>query len=155
MMDRWGLEARTKAFALRVVRFVAQLPKHRVADVLGYQLLRSGTSVGANYREAARAESRNDFVHKVGVVEKEAAETEYWLELMEGAEIGDADERSWLRAEARELLAIFTASGRTAKSNRNPDSIRPAKGVRDCRNSQRLRTTSADNSGSIRHSTPS
>ena len=59
MMDRWELEARTKAFALRVARFVAQLPKNKVADVLGYQLLRSGTSVGANYREAARAESRN------------------------------------------------------------------------------------------------
>ena len=98
-MDRWELEARTKGFALRVVRFVAELPKNRVAEVLGHQLLRSGTSVGANYREAARAESRNDFVHKVGVVEKEAAETEYWLELIEGAEIGDADERSWLRGE--------------------------------------------------------
>ena len=88
--------------------------------MLGHQLLRSGTSVGANYREAARAESRNDFVHKVGVVEKEAAETEYWLELLEGADIGDADERSWLRAEARERLAISAASGRTAKGNRNP-----------------------------------
>ena len=67
-MDRWELEARTKVFALRVVRFVAELPKNKAADVLGYQLLRSGTSVGANYREAARSESRNDFVHKVGVV---------------------------------------------------------------------------------------
>ena len=73
-MDRWQLEARTKEFALRVVRFVAELPKNKVADVLGYQLLRWGTSVGANYREAARAESRADFVHKVGVVEKEADE---------------------------------------------------------------------------------
>ena len=109
-----------------MVRFVAELPKNKVADVLGYQLLRSGTSIGANYREAARAESRNDFVHKVGVVEKEAAETEYWLELMEGAEIGDADERRWLRAEARELLAISAASGRTAKANRNPKSAIPA-----------------------------
>ena len=121
-MDRWELEERTKGFALRVIRFVAQLPKNKVADVLGYQLLRSGTSVGANYREAARAASRNDFVHKVGLVEKEAAETEYWLELLEGADIGDAMERQWLRKEARELLAIFTASGRTAKSNRNQQS---------------------------------
>jgi len=128
-MDRWELEARTKEFALRVVRFVAELPKNRVADVLGHQLLRSGTSIGANYREAARAESRNDFVHKVGVVEKEAAETEYWLDLMEGAEIGDADERSWVRAEARELLAISAASGRTAKSNRNPRSAIRNSGV--------------------------
>ena len=69
-MDRNELEGRTKGFALRVVRFVGALPKNRVADVLGYQLLRSGTSIGANYREANRAESRNDFIHKIGIAEK-------------------------------------------------------------------------------------
>lgn len=118
-MDRNELEARTKEFALRVVRFVGALPKNRVADVLGHQLLRSGTSIGANYREANRAESRSDFIHKIGVVEKEANETRYWLELCEEAGLGDTEERHWLLREASELLAIFTASGKTAKSRRS------------------------------------
>ncbi len=76
-MEKAELEQRTKRFALRVIGFVAELPKSKVNDVLGYQLLKSGTSIGANYREANRAESRNDFIHKIGVVEKEAAETQY------------------------------------------------------------------------------
>jgi four helix bundle protein len=103
--------------------------------VLGRQLLRAGTSIGANYREAARAESRNDFIHKIGVVEKEAAETVYWLELLEAAGLGDATERQALQREAGELLAIFTASGRTAKSNRNPSNSQSA--IRDSK-SQRI-----------------
>ncbi len=81
--------------------------------------LRSGTSIGANYREANRAESRSDFIHKIGVVEKEASETRYWLELCEEAGLGDTEERHWLLREASELLAIFTASGKTAKSRRS------------------------------------
>ena len=112
------MEKRTKTFALRVVRFVSGLPKIKVTDVLGYQLLKSGTLIGANYRKANRAESHNDFIHKIGVVEKEASETQYWLELFEEANIGDPNEHSWLLQESGELLAIFTASGRTAKSRR-------------------------------------
>jgi four helix bundle protein len=117
-MDKRELEKRTKTFALRVVRFVSGLPKSKVTDVLGYQLLKSGTSIGANYREANRAESHNDFIHKIGVVEKEASETQYWLELFEEAYIGGPNERRWLLQESGELLAIFTASGRTAKARR-------------------------------------
>ena len=117
-MDRNELEGRTREFALRIVRFVGGLPKNRVADVLGHQLLRSGTSIGANYREANRAESRNDFIHKIAVVEKEASETQYWLELLQAADLGDAEERRWLLSESAELLAIFTASGKTAKARR-------------------------------------
>ena len=64
-MDKQELEWRTKAFALRVIRFVASLPRNKVTDMRGYQLLKSGTSIGANYREANRAESRNDFIHKL------------------------------------------------------------------------------------------
>jgi len=90
---------------------VVSLPKNKVADVLGYQLLKAGTSIGANYREANRAVSRSDFINKIGIVEKESAETEYWLELLDEAEIGDPDERRWLLQEVSELLAIFT--GRT------------------------------------------
>jgi four helix bundle protein len=81
--------------------------------------LKSGTSIGANYREANRAESRNDFIHKVALVEKEAAETQYWLELCEEAQIGEVDERGWLVQEAGELVAIFTSIGITSKSRRD------------------------------------
>jgi len=114
-MDRTELETRTKEFALQIVRFVSALPKNQVTNVLGYQLLKSGTSIGANYREASRAESRADFIHKIAIAEKEAGETEYWLELLKEEGIGDAGKVQWLAKESKELLAILTASGRTAK----------------------------------------
>ena len=75
LVNKADLETRTKTFALRVIQFVAGLPVNKVTDVLGYQVLKSGTAVGANYREANRAESRKDFIHKIGIVEKEASET--------------------------------------------------------------------------------
>jgi four helix bundle protein len=115
-VDKAELEGRTKAFALRVIRFVSSWPKSKVADVLSYQLLRSATSIGANYREANRAESRNDFIHKIALVEKEAAETHYWLELSQDARLGPATDQRWLLQEANELLAIFTRIGKTAKA---------------------------------------
>ena len=115
-MDKAELERRTKAFALRVIRFVASLPKNKATDVLGYQLLKSGTSIGANYREANRAESRPDFIHKISLVEKEAAETQYWLELCVEANMGNLEERQWLLRESGELLAIFTSIGKTTKA---------------------------------------
>ena len=117
-MDRVELEKRTKRFALRIIEFVATLPKGRVGDVIGYQLVKAGTSVGANYREANRAESRNDFIHKIGIVEKEASESQYWLEVCDEAKLGNAEQRKWLLQEAGELLAIFTSAGRTAKAAR-------------------------------------
>jgi len=109
------LQDRTRQFALNTVRFVAALPKSRVADVLGRQLLRSATSVGANHREAVHAESRPDFIHKMNIVEKEAAETVYWLELCRDSSTGTSSALSPLIDESRELLAIFTAACRTAK----------------------------------------
>ena len=117
-MDRTELETRTKRFSLRLMSFVGSLPKNKVTDVLGYQLLKSGTSVGANYREANRAESNDDFIHKIGIVEKEASESQYWLELFEEADVGDQEQRSWLVQESTELLSIFTAVGKTAKLRR-------------------------------------
>jgi len=84
---------------------------------MGDQRLRSGTSIGANYREANRASSRADFIYKINLSEKEAAETEYWLELSDNAAIGDGSERAALMSEARELLAIFTRIGETSKAN--------------------------------------
>ena len=89
-----------------------------MTDTLGTQLLRSGTSLGANYREANRAQSRKDFIHKIALVEKEAAETQYWLELLDESRMGDSDDRRWLLQESGALLAIFTTIGKTSKSRR-------------------------------------
>ena len=115
-MDKVELEKRTKRFALRVIAFAATLPVGKIGDVIRYQLVKAGTSVGANYREANRAESRNDFIHKIGIVEKEASEAQYWLEICDEAKFGAAEQRGWLLQESGELLAIFTSSGRTAKA---------------------------------------
>ena len=80
-MDR-RVEERTKIFSTNVIQLVTTLPKNKAADVISYQILKPATSIGANYREAARAESKADFIHKIGVVEKETNETLYWLELI-------------------------------------------------------------------------
>jgi four helix bundle protein len=110
------LEERTKQFAIRVVKVVAVFPKTNEAQVVGKQLLRSGTSIGANYREANRAESRNDFIHKVGLAEKEAAETIYWLEICRDTKIGTEHQIAELLNEAGQLLAILITIGRKAKT---------------------------------------
>ena len=114
-MNKAELEERTKRFALRVILFVAALPENKVNNVVGYQLLKSGTSIGANYREANRAESRKDFIHKIGIVEKEAAEAQYWLDISQEAHLGNDEERQRLLHESGELVAIFTSIGRTTK----------------------------------------
>lgn len=130
MTDRTELEARTKTSALRNVTFVASLPRNTVTNVLGQQLLRAGTSVGANYREAARASSRAEFIHKSGLVEKEASETRYWLELLDGSRLGDESERRALIREAGELVAIFTAIGRTSKMRDSKHAPNPKSDIR-------------------------
>ena len=119
-MNRHDLEKRTMRFALTIIEFVATLPKTKTGEVVEFQLVKAGTSVGANYREANRAESRNDFIHKLAIVEKESAESGYWLELCQEAKLGNAELRQWLIQESRELLAIFTSAGRTSKANRTP-----------------------------------
>lgn len=110
------LEARTKRFALDIIQLVSKLRRGKTSDVIGYQLLKSGTSIGANYREVNRAQSHDDFIHKLAICEKEAAETEYWLELAVEANLVGQGSTEELLQEVRELLAIFVASGRTAKS---------------------------------------
>jgi len=117
-LDKVELEKRTKQIALRIIAFAATLPVGRIGDVIRYQIVKAGTSVGANYREANRAESRNDFIHKIGIVEKEASESQYWLEICDEAKFGHTQKREWLLQESGELLAIFTSSGRTAKAAR-------------------------------------
>ena len=114
-MNKFDLEKRTMRFAIKIIAFVATLPKNRIGDLISHQLVKAGTSVGANYREANRAESRKDFIHKLAIVQKEASESEYWLELCEAANLGDRILGRWLLKEAGELLAIFTSSARTAK----------------------------------------
>jgi len=114
-LSKRDLEERTKNFALQIINFVSDMPKNRTTNILSNQLLRSGTSIGANYREANRAESRRDFIHKIAIVEKEAAETQYWLELFAEADVADNSEVQRLHAECTELLAIFTAIGKTSK----------------------------------------
>ena len=117
-MNKAELEQRTKEFSLNLIRFLQSLPKNYLGEAMGRQLLKSGTSIGANYREANRAESKADFIHKLAIVEKETSETVYWLELMTEAGIGDRKGVAKLLQEAREILAIFTAAGRTSKGLR-------------------------------------
>ena len=98
-MDEKTFKERTKKFALAVVRLVESLPRTRTADVLGHQLLRAGTSVGANYRAACRGRSASDVVSKLGIVEEEADEAIYWMELLLEAGILPTDHVSSLKKE--------------------------------------------------------
>jgi four helix bundle protein len=100
------------------MRLVESLPPVKSSDVLGKQLLRSATSVGANYRAACRARSKADFISKIAVVEEEADESLYWLELLDESGLAKKDDLSPLLKEADELTAIFTAAAKTAKSKR-------------------------------------
>ena len=101
------LRDRTKRFALQIIRTSAAIPRRTDAQVLGKQLLRSGTSVGANYREAFRGRSKAEFISKCGDSLRELEETGYWLELLVDANIVPAEKLSALRQECDELIAIF------------------------------------------------
>lgn len=109
------LKQRTKRFALRVIRMTDSLPRKMSAEVLGRQVLRSATSVAANYRSACRAKSRADFVSKMGTVEGEADETGLWLELIGESGLMAAEKLHELHREAGELTAIAVSSIRTAR----------------------------------------
>jgi len=112
------LKSRTRTFGLRVIRLVESLPKTRTADVIGRQLLKCGTSVGANYRAACRAKSQADFIAKMGIVEEEADESAYWIEMILEAGIVRKEKLAGLLDEANQLVAIAVSSIRTAKRNR-------------------------------------
>jgi four helix bundle protein len=116
------LKARTKQFAIRIVRVFKSLPKNDEARIIGKQLLRAGTSVAANYRAVCRSRSKAEFVSKMSVVVEEADETAFWLELLfETSIIAEARLRHLL-TEANELLAIFAASLWTARERRTGQS---------------------------------
>jgi len=114
-MKHDNLKDRTKSFALRIIRMVEGLPKNKTADVIGRQLLRSGTSVGANYRAACRAKSPADFISKMGTVEEETDESLFWMELIVEARLMREERLKELQAEAKEILAIVVSSIKTAK----------------------------------------
>lgn len=116
MMPR-DLKDRTQNFALRVIRLTRALPNSQEGWVLGKQVLRSGTSVGANYRSCQRGKSKADFIAKLAVAEEEADETCYWLELIIAAELVPSRQVEPLLKEAREITAILTSAGKTAKKS--------------------------------------
>jgi len=118
MSDESDLKHRTKGFALRLIKLYSALPKTTEAQVIGKQVLRSGTSVGAQYREACRARSAAEFVSKMQSALQELDETNYWLELLVDGGFVKAGRLNSLQDEANQLIAIFVSSIKTAKSRR-------------------------------------
>jgi four helix bundle protein len=126
-MNSGNLKERTKRFALEIIKLVETLPPENTCAVLGRQLLRSGTSVGANYRAACRAKSTADFIFKMGIVEEEADESSFWVELLVEAGKLNSEVASTVLQECNELVAISVASIRTARKSRNLVSATPRK----------------------------
>ncbi len=118
-MNQEEMKQRTKRFAIGIIQLVESLPKGRTTAVLGGQLLRSGTSVGSNYRSACRAKSTADFISKMGIVEEESDESLYWIELLIESGIENNMRMDALMKEAGELLAITVASIKTARKGKN------------------------------------
>jgi four helix bundle protein len=116
------LKKRTKAFALRILKLVDALPKTTAGRALASQIVHSGTSIAANYRAACRAKSTADFIAKMGIVEEEADETLFWLELLEESDLVLATKLTAIKQEADELIAITVASIKTARRNRASNS---------------------------------
>jgi four helix bundle protein len=127
MTTEKDLIKRTKQFALRVIKLVAALEKDFVGSVIGRQLIRSGTSVGANYRAACRGRSTNEFISKLGIVEEETDESMYWIELIIEAGIIPAKKLNPLLKEANEILSITVASRKTARANNRKSQIKNRK----------------------------
>jgi four helix bundle protein len=112
-MNEQEFKQRTKALALRVIKLVSSLPKNTVSEVIGKQLIRSGTSVGANYRAACRARSTADLIAKLRIVEEEADECLYWMELIVEAKLVDVANLRSIMSETNEILAMTVASIKT------------------------------------------
>jgi four helix bundle protein len=122
MRNEPELKRRTKAFALRILKLVDALPKTIAGRVLASQIVRSGTSVAANYRAACRARSTAEFIAKMGIVEEESDETLFWLELLEESDLVSAPKLVAIKQEANELIAITIASIKTARRKRSSNS---------------------------------
>ncbi len=126
-VNKAELERRTKCFAIAIIRALPRIEPREVRYALGKQLLRSAGSIGANYREANRAESLADFVHKLSIVEKEASETTYWLEVIDESGSLDPRHAEPLREESDQLLRIFSRACITAR--RRLQSEKSSRGV--------------------------
>ena len=124
-MTKSELLIRTKQLALRVIRLVESLPKNKTTNVIGGQLLRSATSVGANYRAACRAKSTADFINKLAIVEEEADESIYWIELLVETGQIKANLVTDLLSEFDGIVSIVVSAIKTSKSKRNPKSQFP------------------------------
>jgi four helix bundle protein len=118
-MNEKQFKTRTKQFAVKAIRCVEDLPRGKTADIIGRQLLRSATSVGANYRAACRAKSHADMLAKFAIVEEEVDESLYWMELLIEAEVISADKLTELMEEASEITAMVVASIRTLRSHKS------------------------------------
>ncbi|HMK17387.1 MAG TPA: four helix bundle protein [Chitinophagaceae bacterium] len=118
-MTEKELKIRTRKFAIHILNFVDQLPNRRSANIIGNQLGRCASSVAANYRAACRGRSHAEFVSKIGIVEEEADESVFWLDISPETKNATTEDVSPLLKEARELTAIFTAACKTAKQNKN------------------------------------
>lgn len=116
-MKHQNLQNRTKKFALDVIQFVEHLPSGETCRTIGRQLLRSGTSVGANYRAVCRARSKPDFLSKMGIVQEEADESAFWIELLVESKKVNPNPAFVLLKEANELVAIATSSINTARAD--------------------------------------
>ena len=128
-MDKAELLQRTKRFALRVLKMIDHLPESAAGRAIASQLIRSATSVGANYRAACRSRSRAEFAAKMGIVAEEADESVYWLELIVEGGLLSAPKINPLLAEANELTAIFTAARRTSAIKPQTSNVKNAKPV--------------------------
>lgn len=117
-MDPDTMKKRTKDFALRTIKVASELPDSRITRLIFNQMVRSGTSVGANYRAVCRARSKADFIAKMGIVQEEADETAYWLEILAEAEIVPLKDVENLISEAYEIVAVTVASIKTARWGR-------------------------------------
>jgi len=118
-MDKNELKERTKRFSLNCIHIIESLPSNRTTEVIAKQLIRSATSVAANYRSACRAKSLADFIYKINIVEEEADESHFWIELLIDLYPNQSTLLS-LKDEANQLTAIFTAIGKTSKERRSP-----------------------------------
>lgn len=117
-MTKTELQNRTKKFAIDILLFLRTIPQNDEGKILRNQLIRAASSVGANYRAACRGKSTADFINKITIIEEEADECCYWLEIMENLRIGDEIKIKSLLNEAKELTAIFTAIAKTSKINK-------------------------------------
>jgi four helix bundle protein len=124
-MTQDEMKMRTTRFALRVIKLVESLPNTRAASVIGKQLVRCGTSVGANYRSSCRAKSAADFIAKLSIVEEEADESIYWMELLIESSIVKKSLLESLIDEANQIVSIIVSSIKTLKRKRNPKSAIP------------------------------